>query len=180
MPMSAEVTFLINLAMSECQDGSHWVAWGQPEASLPERRCWPFLLLTRHSKGNAGIGELAYRFWDCWGRFCQQKTQPSAGCPQLIAAHWPERKHAEPPLCSLKLSCLNSGLHLIFIANASFWAGKAGAHGEVTSVISLRRCYASWWMREKSLIGVWGVKLRLKSNFRDKRQNLCRHKSKKY
>lgn len=79
-------------------------------------------------------------------------------CSHQLAVHSLQRHTGQrenmlsPSPCSLKLSCLNSGLHLIFIANASLWAGKAGAHGEVTSVISLRRRYASWGVSEKSLI----------------------------
>lgn len=131
MPMSAQVTLLVNLAIFECQDGPHWVAWGQWGSRLPERRCWPFLLLTQHSKGNAGINELTYRFCYFPGSLCPPKMQPPTGCSQW---HTGQRGNTPcPPPCSLQPSCLNSGLHLVFTAHASLWARKAFAPSEVMS-----------------------------------------------
>lgn len=77
--------------MFECQDGPHRVG-----ASLPGRRCWLFLLLIRHSKGNTGISDYACCFCSFPGCLCSPKTQPPAGCLQPIRAHGPERKHAKP------------------------------------------------------------------------------------
>lgn len=89
--MSAGVTRLINCTIFECQVGPHRV-----RASLPERRCWLFLLLIRHSKGNTGISEFACCFCGFPGCLCLPKTQPPAGCLQPSRAHGPERKHAKP------------------------------------------------------------------------------------
>lgn len=131
--MSGEHTLLVNLAIFECQDGSSWVAWRQLGASLPDSRCWPFLLLTRHSKGNAGIDELACRFCVFPRRLCPQKMQPSAGCHSLSWHTGQRGNMPSPSPCSLKPSCSNSGLHLVFTMTASLWARKACALGAVLS-----------------------------------------------
>lgn len=157
MPMSAEHIFLINFAIFECQNGPSSVAWRQLGASLPDSRCWPFLLLTRHSKGNAGIDELACRFYVFPGRLCPQKTPPSAGCHSLSWHTGQKGNMPSPSPCSLKPSCLNSGLHLVFTPTGQ---RRPVLWGKSWVIISPGRCcYTSWWVRQESLTGVWRVKL---------------------
>lgn len=125
--MSAEVTLFTNFAILECQDGPHWVAWGQLGASLLERRCWLFLWLARHSKGNAGVSEFA-----CW--FCGFLD---------ISAHW--RSSHQQGTQAREEGCLY--LHLA-LQNLPAWPLSAWREGCCWAAGQTCVPRQTWWVVE--------------------------------
>ena len=168
MPMSAEVTLLINLAilsvrvvLTEWLEGS----WGP--VSLKGDGGLSFCsqgiqraLLALESLPADSVISLGFFAHRRYRRYCLQ----------LTVALWPERKHAEPSTLPFETFLLELWLHLVFTANAGLWARKVFAHGEAMSayepeemvcVVAGKRGKPGWSLGremkiEKVILGIRG------------------------
>lgn len=154
--MPAEVTLLINLAiLSVRMVLTEWLEGSWGPASLKGDVGLSFC--------SQGIHRSLLALAILWFPWVSLPTEDTENTASSLPWHSGQRgSRLSPPPCPLELSCLNSGSIwslLLMLVSGPAWSLHMG---RPWVLISLRRWYVSWWVREESLIGVWGGKQRFK------------------